>query len=103
LPGAPPRLAHRRHDRPRFVAIGDGYYAIVVRLAPNPVLDAPEQSTADQARIQLWQYAGGANQQWKVVSEGGNNFHFVARHSGRCLDVPGAAVRPRWISGQIGH
>lgn len=74
----------------QFVPTGDGYYVIVVRLVPNPVLDVTNGSTANGALIQLWRYAGGSNQQWQTVSEGGGNYHFVARHSGRCLDVPGA-------------
>ncbi|MGV9360574.1 RICIN domain-containing protein, partial [Amycolatopsis sp. NPDC003731] len=36
--------------------------------------------------------AGGANQQWQPVSEGSGYYHFVARHSGKCLTVPGSST-----------
>jgi CubicO group peptidase (beta-lactamase class C family) len=40
------------------------------------------------------QASGGAgmNQQFLAVPEEGGYYHFVARHSGKCLDVPGAAT-----------
>jgi CubicO group peptidase (beta-lactamase class C family) len=40
------------------------------------------------------QASGGAgmNQQFQAVPEEGGYYHFVARHSGKCLEVPGAAT-----------
>ena len=49
-------------------------------------------SAADNAPIQLWTYGGGNNQQWQPVAEGGGYYHFVNRHSGKCLDVPAAST-----------
>jgi len=34
----------------------------------------------------------GTNQQWQPVSVGNGYYRFVARHSGKCLDVPGASI-----------
>jgi hypothetical protein len=56
------------------------------------VLDVTDGVKSNGALVQLWQYYPSQNQQWKAVSEGGGNYHFVARHSGRCLDVPGASA-----------
>ena len=44
--------------------------------------------------VQLWTIggSGGANQQWRPVALGNGYFRFVARHSGRCLDVPGSST-----------
>ncbi len=47
---------------------------------------------ADNAGLQLWTYGGGTNQQWQAVSEGGGYFHFVSRHSSKCLTVPGGST-----------
>jgi hypothetical protein len=42
--------------------------------------------------IQLWCNNGQTNQQWLLVPECGGFYHLVARHSGRCLDVPGSST-----------
>ncbi|WP_394619808.1 RICIN domain-containing protein [Lentzea sp. JNUCC 0626] len=55
------------------------------------VLDVAGVSGADNAGIQLWTYGGGNNQQWQAVAEGGGYYHLVARHSGKCLTVPGGS------------
>jgi glucosylceramidase len=72
-----------------------GYYKILNRnaAAQNLVWDVTGGSgaTADGAKIQLWAYTGGTNQQWKSVSLGNGYYKFVARNSGKCLDVPGAS------------
>ena len=59
--------------------------------APQAV-DVTDVSTADNAPLQLWTYGGGNNQQWQPVAEGGGYYHFVSRHSGKCLDVPPAST-----------
>jgi glucosylceramidase len=37
--------------------------------------------------VHLWTYGGGTNQQWQAVPLGGGSYRFVARNSGKCLDV----------------
>ncbi|MEU6945150.1 ThuA domain-containing protein [Streptomyces sp. NPDC046316] len=69
----------------RFTPTTDGYTRIGVRNAPQQVVDVAERSTADGAPLQLWSYAAGTNQQWLQVSEPSGTYHFVARHSGKCL------------------
>ncbi|MFG2770988.1 ThuA domain-containing protein [Streptomyces sp. NPDC048350] len=69
----------------RFTPTTDGYTRIGVRNAPQQVVDVAERSTADGAPLQLWSYAAGTNQQWLPVSEPSGTYHFVARHSGKCL------------------
>ncbi|MEU6366964.1 RICIN domain-containing protein [Streptomyces sp. NPDC046931] len=76
----------------RFAATSDGYVRIDNRNDPAQVVDVTDGSTADSAPVQLWTYGGGDNQQWLPVDEGGGVYHFVNRHSGKCLDVPGAST-----------
>jgi len=77
----------------QFVATGGGYYGVISRRAPWQTLDVTggAGATGDGAKIQLWGWGppGGANQQWKPVSLGGGRYKLIARHSGKCLDVPG--------------
>jgi Ricin-type beta-trefoil lectin domain-like len=56
------------------------------------VFDVDGVSTADGALIHLWAYGGGANQQWLPQSLGGNNYRLLARHSGKCIDVPNSST-----------
>jgi len=74
-----------------FVAQPNGAYAIINRKNGNQVLDVTGVSYGDGAKVELWQWNGGANQQWYPQSLGGGYYRFVARHSGKCLDVPGAS------------
>ncbi|WP_030743463.1 RICIN domain-containing protein [Streptomyces sp. NRRL S-31] len=75
-----------------FTATGDGYVRIGNANDTGQVVDVADVSTADNARVHLWSYGGGANQQWLPVDEGGGAYHFVNRNSGKCLDDPGAAT-----------
>ncbi|MEU6455122.1 RICIN domain-containing protein [Streptomyces sp. NPDC047065] len=75
-----------------FTPAGDGYVRIDNRNDANQVVDVSNVSTADNAPVHLWTYGGGANQQWQPVDEGGGAYHFVNRHSGKCLDVPSASA-----------
>jgi hypothetical protein len=76
----------------QFQPTSGGYVRINNRNNPAQVLDVSNVSTADNAPVHLWAYGGGNNQQWQAVSEGGGYYHFVSRHSGKCLDVPGAST-----------
>ncbi|NUT34846.1 MAG: glucan endo-1,3-beta-D-glucosidase [Hamadaea sp.] len=75
-----------------FQPTSDGYVRINNRNNSAQVIDVSGVSTADNAPVHLWNYVGGGNQQWLPVAEGGGYYHFVARHSGKCLDVPGAST-----------
>jgi beta-glucanase (GH16 family) len=79
----------------QFRPTDSGYYNVFVRTAPYLGWDVTggPGATGNGARVQLWSIggSGGANQQWRPVSLGNGYFRFVARHSGRCLDVPGSS------------
>lgn len=75
----------------KFIPTGSGYYKLVRGGTSDQVIDIQDRSTANGAKAHLWTYVGGTNQQWKPVYLGKDRWRFVARHSGRCLDVPGAS------------
>jgi hypothetical protein len=77
----------------QFQPTDSGYYRVMVRQAPWLGWDVTggPGATGTGTKIQLWGVGtpAGANQQWKPVALGGGWFKFVARHSSKCLDVPG--------------
>ncbi|MGW4007084.1 RICIN domain-containing protein [Streptomyces nigra] len=75
-----------------FTTTSDGYVRINNRNNTAQVVDVADVSTADGAPVHLWAYGGGANQQWLPVELGGGAYRFVNRHSGKCLDDPGASL-----------
>jgi beta-glucanase (GH16 family) len=80
----------------QFHPTDSGYYNVFARNAPYLGWDVTggAGATGNAVKVQLWSIGGngGSNQQWKPVSLGNGYFKFVARHSGRCLDVPGAST-----------
>jgi hypothetical protein len=64
-----------------------------VRIAPangDGVISAV--SSDDGADLGIDANADGAHQQWQPVWELTGHYHFIARHSDRCLDVPGGST-----------
>ncbi|MFG2820529.1 RICIN domain-containing protein [Kitasatospora sp. NPDC048365] len=76
----------------QFQDAGGGYVRVNAQGDPGKVWDVTGVSTADAAKVQLWTYGGGANQQWLPVAEAGGTYHLVNRNSGKCLDVPSAST-----------
>jgi hypothetical protein len=76
----------------QFQPTSGGYVRINSRLNGAQAIDVTNVSTADNAPLQLWTYSGGDNQQWLPVAESDGAYHFVNRHSGKCLDTPGAST-----------
>ncbi len=76
----------------QFQATNGGYYRVATRNAASQVWDVAGVSTADGGKIHLWAWGGGNNQQWLPASLGGGYWRFTARHTGKCLDVPGASI-----------
>ncbi|MCI3241892.1 ThuA domain-containing protein [Streptomyces spinosisporus] len=76
----------------QFRTTDSGYVRVSARGNPQQVLDVTDRSTADNAPVQLWSYSGGQNQQWQPVREAAGRYHFVARHSGRCLSAAATAA-----------
>ncbi|MFF4842811.1 ThuA domain-containing protein [Streptomyces collinus] len=69
-----------------------GYVRIAARGNPQQAVDVTDRSTADGAPLQLWTYGGGQNQQWRPVQQADGGYHFVARHSGKCLSAAPTAA-----------
>ncbi|MCE7003576.1 ThuA domain-containing protein [Kibdelosporangium philippinense] len=76
----------------QFQATDGGYVRINNRGNAAQVIDVSNVSSADNALLHLWAYGGGNNQQWQPVAEDGGYFHFVSRHSGKCLTVPNSST-----------
>ncbi|MFI5730115.1 ThuA domain-containing protein [Kribbella sp. NPDC051587] len=76
----------------QFQPTTDGFTRVNNRNDATKVIDVSGVSTADNAGLQLWTYSSGTNQQWQAVSEGGGYFHFVVRHTSKCLTVPGGST-----------
>jgi hypothetical protein len=71
---------------------GGGYYEVLNRNASGQSeawdVTGGTGATGNGTQIQLWAYSGGTNQQWQPVSLGNGYYKFIARNSGKCLDVP---------------
>ncbi len=52
----------------------------------NKMLDVSDVSSADGAKVWMWQATGAANQQWKLKDAGGGFYALLAQHSGKALD-----------------
>ncbi|WP_329348134.1 ThuA domain-containing protein [Streptomyces sp. NBC_01261] len=76
----------------QFRSTDSGYMEITARGNPAQAIDVTDRSTADNAPLQLWAYSGGTNQQWQPVKETSGAYHFIARHSGKCLTAATAAT-----------
>lgn len=80
----------------QFRPTDSGYYNVVPRTAEYLTWDVTggAGATGNGVKVQLWSFggSGGPNQQWKPESLGGGNWRFRARHSNRCLDVPGSST-----------
>ncbi|MET0235103.1 MAG: RICIN domain-containing protein [Kibdelosporangium sp.] len=76
----------------QFQPTSGGFARVNNRINPAQVIDVSNVSTADNALLHLWAYGGGNNQQWQPVAETGGYFHFVSRHSAKCLTVPNGST-----------
>jgi len=76
----------------QFQPTSDGFTRVNNRNDASKVIDVAGVSSADNAGLHLWTYGGGANQQWQAVPEGNGYFHFISRHSTKCLTVPAAST-----------
>jgi hypothetical protein len=77
-------------QRWRVTTTSNGYVTIAAFGDDGQVLDIDggPGATGDGAKVILWEDLGGTNQQWQPVWESGRVYHFIPRHSDRCLDVP---------------
>ncbi len=79
----------------KFTATTNGYYRLANRNASGKVLEIAGGPSAPRngAKTQLWSSTGAANQQWKADPVGDGYYRLIARHSGKCLNVPGALLQ----------
>jgi sugar lactone lactonase YvrE len=61
-------------------------YYTISSLATGKVLDVVSASTADQARIQQYDFVYGANQEWQLTPTSDGFYQIVNRLSGKVLD-----------------
>jgi hypothetical protein len=75
----------------KFTHLGNGIYIITGATIANSftVVDA---NKANGANVVLYPYAGTANQQFIVVAGDNGFYKFIARHSGKIIDVSGASM-----------
>jgi hypothetical protein len=71
----------------QFQSVGGGYYRLGNRNNSSQVVHVTNASTADGAGTILRASSSAWEQQWRPVAETGGSWHFVVRHSGKCLHV----------------
>lgn len=74
-------------------SIDTGRLYRIVSVHSGKALDVAGASRDDGAIIHQWQYAGGANQQWRLEVTGDGYYRIISVHSGKCLDIAGASTR----------
>ena len=67
--------------------ISDGYYTIATSLKPNKVLDIEGRSINNGANLQLWEYANGKNQKYKITYIGNGYYTMRNVTSKKYLDI----------------
>lgn len=65
------------------------WHRISPLIAPTKGLDIASNSTAAGANIQIYDYWGGSNQQFRFQSAGTGKWRIIPRHSELCMDVSG--------------
>ena len=68
-----------------------GYHAII-NVNSGKCLDVAAYVMTAGARVQQYTCNGGANQNWIIADGGGGTYRFVARHSGKVLEVTGGGT-----------
>lgn len=71
------------------ITLGSNYR--IINKMSGKVLDLSGYSTENGARVQQWDYVGGANQHWNI-SANAHGVQIKPTHSWKCLDVPNGAT-----------
>ncbi len=58
-----------------------------ISTAYNKCLDVSGVSNDDLAKVWQWDCHSGDNQKWEIQANSDNTVTFIAKHSGKCLDV----------------
>jgi hypothetical protein len=69
-----------------------GLYRITSR-ASGKVLDVEGGSLQNGAKIQQWDYWGGANQHWRLIDVGNGLYRIESEASRKVLDVEGGSLQ----------
>ncbi len=78
----PPVVSPGTDPNPLF----SGYYKLIAKHS-GKALDVQLASSASGANVEQWEYYGGVNQIWHVISTGDGYYKLIAKHSGKALDV----------------
>ena len=80
---------HADLNTQRFVIthVEDIYWKIAPESTPNRGLDVYNISVEDGANIVIWDYWGGAGQQWQIAEVEDGIYNIISRNSGKCLYV----------------
>ncbi len=80
-----------------LLSAGNGYYYIK-HVTSGYYLSVSARSTANGAKITLWNYEGRTHQQFKFEKISGNLYKIRVRNSGRYLDIKGKST---WIGAEL--
>jgi glucose/arabinose dehydrogenase len=64
----------------------EGIYKITSQCSTK-VLTVTDASTADRARIRIFDWTGGENQKWKIEAQTDGTYRLLAQHSGKVVDA----------------
>jgi arabinoxylan arabinofuranohydrolase len=69
-------------------------------------MEVKDNSLSDGAAVQIYDNWGYLNQQWQIIEQEPGIYKFIARHSGKCLDMEGTvttegAVARQWTCNDI--
>ena len=82
----------------RLNEVAPGVYTIQPQAVENRGLDVANQSTENSAQVLLWDYWGGYNQQFIAYDKGNGYYQFLARNSGKAIEMPGASTTSgEWV------
>lgn len=70
-----------------FNIVDSVYWKISPLNAPTRAVDVFNISANDGANIVIWDYWGGAGQQWQIAEVQPNLYSIISRNSQKCLDV----------------
>jgi glucosylceramidase len=76
-----------------FTPTTDGFYQVATHNVRSLTWNVADNGAAPGARMQLWTYGGGLNEQFFPVKLPNGDYRFVARNSGLCLSVPGGSAK----------
>ncbi|KWX80226.1 hypothetical protein AMQ84_04390 [Paenibacillus riograndensis] len=71
----------------RFESTGEGYYKVLNLHASNKVADVSNVSTADGAKVHLWDDVNAGNQQVRLVPQQDGSFKLFFKHSNKAWDI----------------